>query len=141
MSPPPFRQPSIEAESTSSNWVFDDTKKNIMKEALEELNAVEGISKGFWVGPDGRILFASQETDYQSEASKQAVSFQQNTRQAVEALQQGKLQQMMVTADNGHILMVCFNGPTLVVLANGKTNLGLLRFSLDSMVKKLEKTI
>jgi pentatricopeptide repeat protein len=125
----------------SSGWTLDEAKKNALKGALGELAPVEGIIKGFWVGPDGKILVASTEADYQSEASKQAFSILKSTRQAVDAIQNGKLQQIMVTAENGHILLVYFNGPTLVVLANGKANLGLLRFSLDSLVKKVEKNI
>jgi pentatricopeptide repeat protein len=138
--PSPLTLPA-EGEPGPPGWKFDESKKNMMKEALAEFSSVEGISKGYWVGPDGKILFTPQEADYQSEASKQAGSFQQSSRQAVQALHQGKIQQMMVTADNGHILLVYFNGPTLVMLDNGKTNLGLLRFSLDSMVKKMEKII
>ncbi len=131
----------VETASTSGGWTLDESKKSVLKGALAELAAVEGMIKGFWVGPDGKVLVASNEADYQSDASKQAFSILESTRQGVNAIQQGKLQQIMVTAEKGHILLVYFNGPTLVVLANEKTNLGLLRFSLDSLVKKVEKNI
>ena len=133
--------PPVVESLTTDVWVLDEPKKGVLKGALTELAGVEGILKGFWVGPDGKILVASAEADYQSEAPKQIFPILQSTRQAVDAIQKGKVQQVMVTAENGHILLVYFNGPTLVVLANGKTNLGLLRFSLDSLVKKVEKNI
>jgi pentatricopeptide repeat protein len=132
--------PDVEAP-LSNGWTMDETKKSVLKGSLAELATVEGMMKGFWVGPDGKILVASNEADYQSDSSKQAFSILESTRQGVNAIQQGKLQQIMVTAENGHILLVYFNGPTLVVLTSGKTNLGLLRFSLDSLVKKVEKNI
>lgn len=134
-------EPAIVENKIPTGWTLDEAKKSLLKGALAELGTVEGIIKGFWVGPDGKILIASSEADYHSDSIKQAFPILQSTRKAVDAIQRGKLQQIMVTAENGHILLVYFNGPTLVVLANGKTNLGLLRFSLDSLVKKVEKNI
>lgn len=141
LSPTTPAAPAVSEGLSPAEWILDEAKKSVLKGALAELAAVEGIMKGFWIGPDGKILIAPTDADYKSEASKQAFSILQSTRQAVDAVRQGKVQQIMVTAENGHILLVYFNGPTLVVLANGKTNLGLLRFSLDSMVKKVEKNI
>jgi tetratricopeptide (TPR) repeat protein len=62
-----------------------------------------------------------------------------STNRSAERLGQGRLQQVLITAETGHLILVNTPGGHLIVLANDKIKLGLLRLALDPAVKKLEK--
>ncbi len=109
------------------------------KGVLAELSAVSGIIRCFLTGNDGIIVVSMGETSNNADLGKQTLAIFQSTRRSVSQLKQGKLQQVLVTAESGHILLVSFESHVLIVLANSKLNLGLLRLSLDSAVKKLDK--
>lgn len=109
------------------------------KGVLAELSAISGIVRCFLTGNDGIIVVSMGETSNNADLGKQTLAIFQSTRRSVSQLKQGKLQQVLVTAESGHILLVSFENHVLIVLANSKINLGLLRLSLDSAVKKLDK--
>jgi hypothetical protein len=91
--------------------------------------------------PKGNLLVALGENGNNADLSKQASAIFESTHRSVAQLNQGKINQVLVTAETGHILLVSFAKYILVVLANSKTNLGLLRLALDSAQKKLEKIL
>jgi predicted regulator of Ras-like GTPase activity (Roadblock/LC7/MglB family) len=109
-----------------------------LKGVLAELNAVSGIMRCFLIGKDGIIVVSMGESSNNADLGKQALAIFDNTRRSVTRLDQGKLLQIFVTAESGNILLVSFENHVLIVLANNKINLGLLRLSLDSAVKKLD---
>lgn len=112
-----------------------------LKGILAELSAVEGIMRCFLTGNNGITIVSMGETSNNADLGKQAIAIFQSTHRSVDRLNQGKLQQVLVTAETGHILLVSFADFVLIVLANSKINLGLLRLSLDSAIKKLDKIL
>ncbi len=112
-----------------------------LKGILAELSSVEGIMRCFLTGNDGKTIVSMGETSNNAELGKQALTIFDNTHRSVKQLNQGKVQQVLVTAETGHILLVSFSNFVLIVLANSKINLGLLRLSLDSATKKVEKIL
>lgn len=111
------------------------------KGILADLSSVEGIMRSFVTDPNGNLLVALGENGNNADLSKQASAIFESTHRSVAQLNQGKINQVLVTAETGHILLVSFAKYILVVLANSKTNLGLLRLALDSAQKKLEKIL
>jgi tetratricopeptide (TPR) repeat protein len=112
-----------------------------LKEILAELNSVEGIMRCFITTPEGNTIVSMGETSNNADLGKQASAIFESTHRSVTQLNQGKMQQVLVTAGDGHILLVSFAAFVLVVLANSKINLGLLRLALDSAMKKLDKIL
>lgn len=112
-----------------------------LKGILAELSAVEGIMRCFVTGNDGNTIVSMGETSNNADLGKQASAIFESTTRSVAQLNQGKMQQVLVTAESGHILLVSFAAYVLVVLANSKINLGLLRLALDSATKKLDKIL
>lgn len=112
-----------------------------LKGILAELSSVEGIMRCFLTGNNGITIVSMGETSNNADLGKQAIAIFQSTHRSVDRLNQGKLQQVLVTAETGHILLVSFADFVLIVLANSKINLGLLRLSLDSAIKKLDKIL
>ncbi len=128
---------AIEAKKPSMDGVKTDGLKGI----LAELGSVDGIIKCFLVNREGITVVSIGETGNNADLGKQAVIIFESTERSVNQLQQGKLQQVLITADNGHILLVTFTDYILIVLANSRINLGLLRLTLDSVTKKVEKIL
>jgi tetratricopeptide (TPR) repeat protein len=112
-----------------------------LKGILAELSAVSGIIRCFLIGNDGITVVSIGETSNNADLGKQALAIFQSTHRSVDQLHQGKLQQVLVTAETGHILLVSFSNFVLIVLASEKINLGLLRLALDSALKKLDKIL
>ena len=111
------------------------------KDILAELGTIEGIQRCFLIGNDGINVVSIGETSNNADLGKQAVAIFQSTHRSVSQLNQGKLQQVLVTADSGNILLVSLEQLVLIVLANDKINLGLLRITLDNVMKKMGKLI
>jgi len=111
------------------------------KDILAELGTIEGIQRCFLIGNDGINVVSIGETSNNADLGKQAVAIFQSTHASVSQLNQGKLQQVLVTADSGNILLVSLDQLVLIVLANDKINLGLLRITLDSVLKKMGKIL
>lgn len=112
-----------------------------LKGILAELNAVSGIIRCVVMGSEGITIVSLGETSNNADLGKETATIFKSTNRSVAQLQQGKLQQILITAETGHILLVSFSNYVLIVLANSKINLGLLRLALDSALKKLEKIL
>ncbi|SRR5579871_2123216 len=112
-----------------------------LKGILADLSSVEGIMRCFVTGNDGITIVSMGETSNNAVLGKQAAAIFDSTNRSVAQLNQGKMQQVLVTAESGHILLVSFAAYVLVVLANSKINLGLLRLALESATKKLDKIL
>lgn len=112
-----------------------------LKGVLAELGAVSGILRCFLIDRDGINVVSVGETSNNADLGKQVSAIFESTRRSVSQMNQGKLQQVLVTAETGHILLVSFANFVLIVLADSKINLGLLRLALDSALKKLDKIL
>ena len=105
------------------------------------MNSVEGIIRCFITGSDGITVVSIGENGNNADLGKQALAIFESTHRSVAQLNQGKLNQVLVTAETGHILLLSFANFVLVVLGNSKINLGLLRLALESAAKKLDRIL
>jgi predicted regulator of Ras-like GTPase activity (Roadblock/LC7/MglB family) len=112
-----------------------------LKGVLAELSALEGITRCFLAGQDGIIVVSMGQTGNNEALAKQALEIFQSTDRSVSQLKQGSLQQVSVTAESGNILLVGVRQFILVVAAESRVNLGILRLSLDLALKKLAKIL
>jgi tetratricopeptide (TPR) repeat protein len=124
-----------------TNSPLQDGQIESLKGILAELGSVEGIMRCFITGSDGITIVSIGETSNNADLGKQAQAIFESTHRSVAQLNQGKVNQVLVTAEIGHILLVSLSHFVLVVLANSKINLGLLRLSLDAVTKKLERIL
>jgi hypothetical protein len=111
-----------------------------LKGVLAELTSVEGIQGSFLAGEDGSPLVSLGKTGQDTPGLGQVASaIFEVTRQATQAISQGNLQQVLITAAAGQILLVGTSKGVLVVLADDRIKIGLLRLALDASVKKIQK--
>lgn len=128
-------------EKTESAVHLEAGQIDEVKGVLAELCAVSGVIGCFVIGRDGITVVSMGETSNNADPGKQASAIFDSTHRSMAQMNQGKLQQVLVTAEAGHILLVSFSTFVLVVLANVKINLGLMRLALDSAIKKLDKIL
>lgn len=132
------KKPTAEVKAEAK---LSPEKTESLKGVLAELNAMEGIMRCFVTDPEGNTVVSFGESSNNADLGQKASVIFASTHRSVSQLNQGRLSQVLVTAESGHILLVSFAKFILVVLANSKINLGLLRLSLDSALKKLEKIL
>jgi tetratricopeptide (TPR) repeat protein len=134
--------PAIKAPEKIGKVVrLQNAQVDELKGVLAELGGVSGIIGCFVIGEDGITVVSMGETSNNADPGKQALAIFDSTHRSMAQMNQGKLQQVLVTAETGHILLVSFKSFVLVVLASSKINLGLLRLALDSAIKKLDKIL
>jgi tetratricopeptide (TPR) repeat protein len=112
-----------------------------IKGILAELGSVEGIMRCFITRDNGINVVSIGESSNNADLGKQAATIFDSTHRSVAHLNQGKVHQVLVTAESGHILLVSVANFFLIVLASSKINLGLLRLALDSSIKKLDRIL
>jgi tetratricopeptide (TPR) repeat protein len=147
MPPPPVKksEPPATAKSAPEEKaaippsLISPEQVNILKGVLGELISVNGMIGCFFINTDGNIIVSLGEVNKNPDLVKQALSIFQSTDRSVAQMNQGKLQQVLVTAQTGHILLVSFAKLILIALPSERVNLGLLRLALDSAFKKLNK--
>lgn len=133
--------PKLVAVAKKPEHNLQPTQIDNLKSILADLSSVEGIMRCFVAGNEGITIVSMGETSNNADLGKQALAIFESTNRSVAQLNQGKMQQVLVTAESGHILLVSFAAYILVVLASSKINLGLLRLALESATKKLDKIL
>lgn len=136
--PAPVEASDPDAPAPSSE--LTESQMESLKGILAELAGVEGIRGSFLSTEQGATLVSLGKAgaDAASLGQSTAAIFR-GTRQAVQRLSQGRTHQVLITAEAGQILLVETPKGVLVVLADDKIKIGLLRLALDTAVKKLEK--
>jgi tetratricopeptide (TPR) repeat protein len=127
------------SKSTSPPHQFSPARIDALKAVLAELTSITGIRRCFLTSLEGISVVSVGENSNNDSLEKQILSIFKETSQSANKLSQGSLQQVLVTAETGHILLVSFAGGILVVLADHQINLGMLRLAMDGAAKKVEK--
>jgi tetratricopeptide (TPR) repeat protein len=128
-----------ENQTAPSNNHFSPARIEALKVVLAELAGITGIRRCFLTSLEGISVVSVGENSNNDSLEKQTLSIFKDTSQSSGKLNQGSLQQVLVTAETGHILLVSFAGGILVVLADHQINLGMLRLAMDGAAKKVEK--
>ncbi len=136
--PLPVTQETIEKTSTTK---WDNKKNGELKSILVELGSVDGIILCFLSDLEGNLVVSLGETGNNAALGKQTNNLFDSITKSVNKLNQGYSQQILITSDSGHILLVSFPELILIVLTNTKINLGYLRLTLDSAKKKIDKIL
>jgi tetratricopeptide (TPR) repeat protein len=128
-----------ESQPVSQTHQFSPARIDALKGVLAELASITGIRRCFLTSIEGISVVSVGENSNNDSLEKQILSIFKETSHSADKLHQGSLQQVLVTAETGHILLVSFAGGILVVLADHQINLGMLRLAMDGAAKKVEK--
>lgn len=126
--------------TTEEAVVLTPQQAESLKGVLGELAGIEGIRGSFLSSEGGTIIVSLGQAGRDASTLGQTASaIFQGTRQSVQRLSQGRMNQVLITAEEGQILLVETVKGILVVFADEKIKIGLLRLALDASVKKIEK--
>ncbi|ABR54919.1 Roadblock/LC7 family protein [Methanococcus vannielii SB] len=106
---------------------------------LADLSKTEGIKGSMVVGKDGLVIASQIPSNLDNEliGAMASAAFGSAERTANE-INQGNLEQMMVEGEFGKTLMTDAGEGILVVLADSKVNLGLIRISMKKATEKIK---
>jgi len=116
------------------------------KESLEELKrvliglcALDGVLRSLLVNKGGILVVSMGETSNNEVLGRQALEIFRGVDHSVSGLKQGKLQQISVAAEGVSVLLVSTGSFVLVVVADNKANLGILRLGLEVATRNIAK--
>jgi len=109
-----------------------------MYQILEELNKTNGITGSMIVGNDGIVIAADLDTSLEEETiGALAASITSNIQKSMDRLQQASLKQVTIEAESGKLFLAGGKVGILVVTAQQKVNIGLIRLEIKNAVSRM----
>lgn len=112
-----------------------------MYEVLAELNKTSGINGSMMVGSDGIIIAADLNNELEDDTvGALAASVIVGIKKAINRLESGTLNHVMIEAENGKVFLAENQLGILVVMAEKDVNIGLIRLEMKTALNKLQKS-
>lgn len=112
----------------------------LLQEVLARINKTSGILASMIVSPDGDVLAKDFSVDIEESAiSKMVAKIFQDTQKSVDRMDQGVLNQVMITAVHGQLFINSTPSGILAILATEKVKIGILRLAINEAVRRITK--
>lgn len=109
-----------------------------MREVLSELNKTSGITGSMLVGHDGIVIAADLNSQFDDETiGALAGSISSTVAKSLERLHQTPLRQLTIEANKGKLFIAATPVGYLVVTAEDKVNMGLIRLEIKNAVTQI----
>lgn len=133
-------QESIETEEAVAVADDGESGSDLLKEVLSRVNEKPGILASMIVSPDGDVLAKDFKVDIEASAiSKMVARIFQDTQKSVDRMDQGVLNQVMITAVHGQLFINSTPSGILAILATEKVKIGILRLAINEAVRRITK--
>lgn len=111
-----------------------------MFEVLEELNKTSGITGSMLVASDGIVIASDLDSTNEEETvGALASSIATVVRKSMEKLGREQFSQVTIEADRGKMFLADAGVGMLVVTAENKANIGLVRLEINQAVSRLQE--
>ena len=109
-----------------------------MREVLSEINKTTGVTGSLLVGNDGIVIASDLNTRLDEETmGALAGSISSTVSKSLERLDSSPLSQLTIEADNGKLFITQTPVGFLVVTAEDKVNMGLIRLEIKNAVAQI----
>lgn len=109
-----------------------------MREVLSEINKTTGVTGSLLVGNDGIVIAADLNTRLDEETmGALAGSISSTVSKSLERLDSSPLSQLTIEADDGKLFITQTPVGFLVVTAEDKVNMGLIRLEIKNAVAQI----
>ncbi len=109
-----------------------------MREVLSELNKTSGITGSMLVGHDGIVIAADMNSQFDDETvGALAGSISSTVSKSLERMQQTPLKQLTIEADRGKMFIAQTPVGYLVVTAEPRINIGLVRLEIRNAITQI----
>jgi hypothetical protein len=109
-----------------------------MREVLSEINKTTGVTGSLLVGNDGIVIASDLNTRMDEETmGALAGSISSTVSKSLERLDASPLSQLTIEADNGKLFITQTPVGFLVVTAEDKVNMGLIRLEIKNAVAQI----
>ncbi|MBD3168824.1 MAG: hypothetical protein GF307_05035 [candidate division Zixibacteria bacterium] len=112
-----------------------------MYDVLAELNKTSGIKGSMMVGADGIIIAADLDNELEDDTvGALAASIIAGIKKAVNRLDRGQLNHVMIEAEHGKVFLSENQFGILVVIADNEVNIGLIRLEMRTALSRIQNS-
>jgi predicted regulator of Ras-like GTPase activity (Roadblock/LC7/MglB family)/flagellin-specific chaperone FliS len=109
---------------------------------LKGLSDVEGVVGSFFLMRDGRIVASVLPPSINAnEIGKHIATIVDRTEQSVKSMNQGKLNQVVISSEAGQLLFTEVGSGVLFMIGNEQINVGKMRLMLKDVIDRIKKTL
>jgi predicted regulator of Ras-like GTPase activity (Roadblock/LC7/MglB family)/predicted Zn-dependent protease len=120
----------------------DPAKAKQLEGVLHDLNEVEGIVGSFILQRDGTIVASVLPKSFNAaETGKLIANIVEKTEQSVRSMNQGKLNQVVISSETGQLLFTEVVSCVLFIIGNEQINVGKMRLMLKDIIIHIKNVL
>ncbi|HRU39804.1 MAG TPA: roadblock/LC7 domain-containing protein, partial [Candidatus Goldiibacteriota bacterium] len=117
-------------------------KEKEIEKILKGLGDVEGVVGSFFLQRDGKIVASVLPASINaSDIGKHIATIVDRTEQSVKSMDQGKLNQVVISAESGQLLFTEVGNGVLFMIGNEGINVGKMRLILKDVIDRIKKVL
>ncbi len=121
---------------------IEPDKARKLEDVLHALNSVEGIVGSFFLLRDGTIVASVLPKNINgAEIGKLIASIVEKTEHSVKAMNQGKLNQVVISSETGQLLFTEVLTGVLFMIGNEQINVGKMRLMLKDVIEQIKTVL
>jgi predicted regulator of Ras-like GTPase activity (Roadblock/LC7/MglB family)/Tfp pilus assembly protein PilF len=121
---------------------IDDKKGKEIEKVLKDLSGVDGVVGSFFLMRDGRIVASVLPSSINAnEIGKHIATIVDRTEQSVKSMNQGKLNQVVISSESGQLLFTEVGSGVLFMIGNEDINVGKMRLILKDIIDNIKKAL
>jgi predicted regulator of Ras-like GTPase activity (Roadblock/LC7/MglB family)/DNA-binding SARP family transcriptional activator len=130
------------AASKAAPAHIDAKKSGEIEKILKGLSDVEGFVGSFFLMRDGKIVASVlPSTINANEIGKHIATIVDRTEQSVKSMNQGKLNQVVISSEAGQLLFTEVGSGVLFMIGNEGINVGKMRLILKDVIEGIKKVL
>ncbi len=134
-------EPAQAAKPAAPATISSDKGRQIEK-VLKDLGEVEGVVGSFFLMRDGKIVASVLPSSINAnEIGKHIATIVDRTEQSVRSMNQGKLNQVVITSESGILLFTEVGSGVLFLIGNEGINVGKMRLMLKDIIDHIRKAL
>lgn len=132
---------SVKTES-KSEIILSKEKSEEIKKVLNVLKEVDGVIGSFFLLRDGSIIASVLPPSVNAnEIGKHIASIVEKTEKSVQNMNQGKLNQVVISSESGQLLFTEVMSGVLFMIGNETINVGKMRLILKDIIDNIKKVL
>ncbi len=120
----------------------DEKSRTAVEKVLKGISDVDGVAGSFFLLRDGNIFASALPSSINTkETGKYIASIVNRTEQSVKTMDQGKLNQVVISSEAGQLLFTEVAGGVLFMIGNENINVGKMRLILGDAIDNIKNIL
>lgn len=135
-------EPKAEKPQETKNITLSREKSDAIEKVLNVLKEVDGVIGSFFLLRDGSIIASVLPPSVNAnEIGKHIASIVEKTEKSVRNMNQGKLNQVVISSESGQLLFTEVMSGVLFMIGNEAINVGKMRLILKDIIDNIKKVL